>query len=68
MADKFVKLNDVHQMALDAVGMPETQEVFNQETADFARGAMWGMSWLAIMMQLKAAHYIQKEEQNDETV
>ena len=65
MADKFVKLNDVHQMALDAVGMPE---IFNQETADFARGAMWGMSWLAIMMQLKAPHYIQQEEQNDETV
>ena len=61
-SNKFIKLNDVFQMAIDAVSEPETQEALEHETADFSRGAIWGMSWLAIMINLKAPHYIQREE------
>lgn len=62
MADKFVKLDDVFRVSLEAVGDLRTQQVFETESPDFVRGAMWGMSWAAIMINLNAMHYVQREE------
>ena len=62
MADKFVKLDDVFRVSLETVGDLRTQKVFETESPDFVRGAMWGMSWAAIMINLNAMHYVQREE------
>lgn len=61
-AEKYVKLDDVFRVSLEAIGDLQTQEVLEKETPDFVRGALWGMSWVAIMINLNATQYIKWEE------
>ena len=60
--EKYVKLDDVFRVSLEAVGDLRTQEVLKKETPDFVRGALWEMSWAAIMINLNATQYIKWEE------
>lgn len=60
----LIELKDMSQTVLECVSAPETQRVFDGETSDFVRGAMWGMSWAAMYVNLNCPYYLLKEGEN----
>lgn len=61
----FVDLYEVGDCILNEPFSEKSKETFSTESADFKRGAMWGMSWAFITISANCPRYVIKEVQNE---
>lgn len=52
-----ISQKEAGQVVLDAMTSDNTQKVFEKESSDFKRGAIWGMAWAATHIMAKCTQY-----------
>ena len=63
--ETLVDVKEAGEVVLNSIASDNTKKVFESETDDFRRGAIWGMSWAYVNILSKCTQYKVLSQENN---